>query len=155
MISVFHVRKSDWSGAFRCRLTRGYVTYVWFDALLNYYSAVADKPGIWPATFHVIGKDILVPPHAVYWPIMLHAAGLPLPKGIHRARLVAATAGAKMSKSTGNALNPLDLVTEFGADAFRYFVIREMNRRPGQRLHAASNSSCATTASSRITSATS
>jgi methionyl-tRNA synthetase len=87
---------------------------------------VADKPGVWPATFHVIGKDILVPPHAVYWPIMLHAAGLPLPGGIiaHGWWL---QRGAKMSKSTGNALNPLDLVTEFGADAFRYFLIREMN----------------------------
>jgi len=104
----------------------GYVTYVWFDALLNYYSAVVDRPGVWPANFHVIGKDILVPPHAVYWPIMLHAAGLPLPKGIiaHGWWL---QRGAKMSKSTGNALNPLDLVTEFGADAFRYFLIREMN----------------------------
>ena len=104
----------------------GYVTYVWFDALLNYYSAVADKPGVWPATFHVIGKDILVPPHAVYWPIMLQAAGLPLPHGliVHGWWL---QSGEKMSKSTGNALNPLDLVTEFGADAFRYFLIREMN----------------------------
>ncbi|MBX3750395.1 MAG: methionine--tRNA ligase [Opitutaceae bacterium] len=103
-----------------------YVTYVWFDALLNYYSAVADRPGVWPANWHVIGKDILVPPHAVYWPIMLHAAGLPLPGGIiaHGWWL---QSGAKMSKSTGNALNPLDLVTEFGADAFRYFLIREMN----------------------------
>lgn len=102
-----------------------YVTYVWFDALLNYYSAVADK-GIWPATYHVIGKDILVPPHAVYWPIMLHAAGIPTPKGIiaHGWWL---QSGSKMSKSTGNALNPLDLVTEFGVDAFRYFLIREMN----------------------------
>lgn len=103
-----------------------YVTYVWFDALLNYYSAVADKPGIWPATWHVIGKDILVPPHAVYWPIMLQAAGLPLPRGII-AHGWWMTSGAKMSKSTGNALNPLDLVAEFGADAFRYFLIREMN----------------------------
>lgn len=103
-----------------------YVTYVWFDALLNYYSAVADKPGVWPATVHVIGKDILVPPHAVYWPIMLHAAGLPLPGGII-AHGWWMTRGAKMSKSTGNALNPLDLVTEFGVDAFRYFLIREMN----------------------------
>ncbi len=104
----------------------GYVTYVWFDALINYYSAVADKPGAWPATFHVIGKDILVPPHAVYWPIMLHAAGLALPQGIiaHGWWL---QRGAKMSKSTGNALNPLDLVEEFGVDAFRYFLIREMN----------------------------
>ncbi len=104
----------------------GYVTYVWFDALINYYSAVADLPGVWPATYHVIGKDILVPPHAVYWPIMLHAAGLALPQGIiaHGWWL---QRGAKMSKSTGNALNPLDLVEEFGVDAFRYFLIREMN----------------------------
>ncbi len=103
-----------------------YVTYVWFDALLNYYSAVADKPGVWPARWHVIGKDILVPPHAVYWPIMLKAAGLPLPGGII-AHGWWMQSGSKMSKSTGNALNPLDLVTEFGADAFRYFLIREMN----------------------------
>ena len=104
----------------------GYVTYVWFDALLNYYSAVVDRPEIWRAAHHVIGKDILVPPHAVYWPIMLQAAGLPLPRQIiaHGWWL---QRGAKMSKSTGNALNPLDLVTEFGADAFRYFLIREMN----------------------------
>jgi methionyl-tRNA synthetase len=104
----------------------GYVTYVWFDALLNYYSAVADKPWLWPATYHVIGKDILLPPHSVYWPIMLHAAGLPLPGGII-AHGWWMQSGSKMSKSTGNALNPLDLVTEFGVDAFRYFLIREMN----------------------------
>jgi methionyl-tRNA synthetase len=104
----------------------GYVTYVWFDALLNYVSAVADRPGAWPADWHVIGKDILVPPHAVYWPIILHVADLPLPRGllVHGWWM---TEGAKMSKSTGNALNPLDLVAEFGADAFRYFLIREMN----------------------------
>jgi methionyl-tRNA synthetase len=103
-----------------------FVTYVWFDALVNYYSAVADRPGTWPATWHVIGKDILVPPHAVYWPIMLHAADIPLPKGIlaHGWWL---TRGSKMSKSAGNAFNPLDLVTEFGADSLRYFLIREMN----------------------------
>jgi methionyl-tRNA synthetase len=103
-----------------------YVTYVWFDALINYFSAVADTPGLWPATWHVIGKDILVPPHAVYWPIMLHAAGLPLPGGII-AHGWWMQSGSKMSKSTGNALNPLDLVAEFGVDAFRYFLIREMN----------------------------
>ncbi len=61
-----------------------FVTYVWFDALLNYYSAVEDKPGLWPATFHVIGKDILVPPHAVYWPIMLKAAGIEPPQSCSR-----------------------------------------------------------------------
>jgi methionyl-tRNA synthetase len=104
----------------------GFVTYVWFDALVNYYAAVVGQPGTWPATWHVIGKDILVPPHAVYWPIMLHAAGLPPPKGllVHGWWL---TRGEKMSKSTGNVLNPLDLVAEFGADAFRYFLMREMN----------------------------
>jgi len=78
-----------------------YVTYVWFDALVNYYSAVADKPGVWPADYHVIGKDILVPPHAVYWPIMLKAAGLELPKGII-AHGWWSINGDKMSKSTGN-----------------------------------------------------
>jgi methionyl-tRNA synthetase len=104
----------------------GFVTYVWFDALVNYYSAVADRPGVWPASWHVIGKDILVPPHAVYWPIMLQAAGLELPKGIlaHGWWL---TKGAKMSKSAGNVFNPLDLVDEFGSDALRYFLIREMH----------------------------
>ena len=103
----------------------GYVTYVWFDALLNYYAA-AKEGKWWPADWHVIGKDILVPPHAVYWPIMLKAAGIPLPKGllVHGWWL---QSGQKMSKSTGNALNPLDLVAEFGTDAFRYFLIREMN----------------------------
>jgi methionyl-tRNA synthetase len=103
-----------------------YVTYVWFDALVNYYSAAVATPGLWPASWHVIGKDILVPPHAVYWPIMLRAAGLELPRGI----LVHGwwmTAGSKMSKSAGNALNPLDLIGEFGPDALRYFLIREMN----------------------------
>ena len=102
-----------------------YVTYVWFDALLNYYSAVADK-GLWPADFNVIGKDILVPPHAVYWPIMLHACGLPPPKAllVHGWWL---QSGAKMSKSTGETVNPLALVDQFGVDAFRYFLIREMN----------------------------
>ncbi|HEY3757421.1 MAG TPA: class I tRNA ligase family protein [Opitutaceae bacterium] len=103
-----------------------FVTYVWFDALINYYSAVADQPGVWPAAWHVIGKDILVPPHAVYWPIMLHAARIPLPQGVlaHGWWL---QSGAKMSKSSGNALSPLALVDEFGADAFRYYLMREMH----------------------------
>ncbi len=104
-----------------------YVTYVWFDALVNYYSAVADRPGIWPATWHVIGKDILVPPHAVYWPIMLHAAGIELPQALLVHGWWLLKGGQKMSKSTGEVVNPLDLIDRFGADAFRYFLIREMN----------------------------
>ena len=102
-----------------------YVTYVWFDALVNYYSAVADT-GQWPADCHVIGKDILVPAHAIYWPIMLQALGLPQPKSL----LVHgwwSVNGVKMSKSTGNFIVPSDYTGEFGVDALRYFLIREMN----------------------------
>ena len=107
-----------------------YVTYVWFDALVNYISAVGygtESFGVnWPADYHVIGKDILVPPHSVYWPIMLHAIGCPLPKSllVHGWWL---SKGEKMSKSLGNIVNPLDLVEKFGADSFRYFLMREMN----------------------------
>ena len=102
-----------------------YVTYVWFDALVNYYSAVADH-GRWPADIHVIGKDILVPPHAVYWPVMLQACGLPLPKSL----LVHgwwSINGAKMSKSTGNFVDAFEFADKHGADALRYFLIREMS----------------------------
>lgn len=110
---------------------RDFVTYVWFDALTNYYSAAVEK-GCWPADIHVIGKDILVPPHAVYWPVMLHAAGIELPKKIlaHGWWL---SAGRKVSKTktAADAAAPreksaLELAAEFGADAFRYFVLREM-----------------------------
>ncbi|MDR2429408.1 MAG: methionine--tRNA ligase [Puniceicoccales bacterium] len=102
-----------------------FVTYVWFDALVNYASAV-DATGLWPADAHVIGKDILVPPHAVYWPCMLRALGLELPR-----RLIVhgwwTLGGSKASKSTGNASHTLDLAGVYGADAFRYYVMREMN----------------------------
>lgn len=107
-----------------------YVTYVWFDALVNYISAVGygteQFEECWPVDFHVIGKDILVPPHAVYWPIMLKASGIEPPKSllVHGWWL---KSGEKMAKSTGNIINPLDLIDQFGADAFRYFVTREMN----------------------------
>lgn len=107
-----------------------YVTYVWFDALVNYISAVGygtdEFEKYWPADFHVIGKDILVPPHSVYWPIMLKAIGVELPKSllVHGWWM---SSGEKMSKSLGNIVNPLDLAEKFGADPFRYFLMREMN----------------------------
>ncbi|MDR1434912.1 MAG: methionine--tRNA ligase [Puniceicoccales bacterium] len=107
-----------------------YVTYVWFDALINYISVVGygreQFSEFWPVDFHVIGKDILVPAHSIYWPIMLHALEIPMPKTllVHGWWLCS---GEKMSKSVGNVVDPLDYAKQFGADAFRYFVIREMN----------------------------
>ncbi|MFP4493676.1 MAG: class I tRNA ligase family protein [Puniceicoccaceae bacterium] len=106
-----------------------FVTYVWFDALTNYITAAGYGTGrfdeVWPADCHVIGKDILLPPHAVYWPIMLHACGIEPPKHL----LVHGwwtLSGSKMSKSAGQVVDPLALIERFGADAFRYFVMREM-----------------------------
>tara|TARA_B100001248_G_scaffold262684_1_gene260887 strand:+ start:605 stop:2128 length:1524 start_codon:yes stop_codon:yes gene_type:complete len=106
-----------------------FVTYVWFDALVNYYSAVSSSnyhsDDYWPADLHVIGKDILTPPHAVYWPIMLQASKLALPKSI-LAHGWWTTSGEKMSKSSGETVDPLSLIDRYGTDAFRYFVMREM-----------------------------
>ena len=106
-----------------------YVTYVWFDALINYISAVGygteSFDEYWPADYHVIGKDILLPAHSIYWPIMLKACGIPLPKHI-LAHGFWTKSGEKVSKSAGNAINPLDYVKAYSPDAFRYFVMREM-----------------------------
>jgi methionyl-tRNA synthetase len=107
-----------------------YVTYVWFDALLNYVTAAGylqDETrfaGLWPQALHLIGKDILTT-HSVYWLTMLRAAGLPLPKAIfaHGWWLIG---GRKMSKSLGNAVDPLDLAQVYGVDAIRYLLMREM-----------------------------
>jgi methionyl-tRNA synthetase len=104
------------------------VTYVWFDALVNYLSVLGYEPGQvgegWPAV-HVIGKDILVPPHAIYWPAMLKAIGVEMPR-----QLVVhgwwTQNKEKMSKSVGNVVDPLELIDLYGVDAFRYFVMREM-----------------------------
>lgn len=107
-----------------------YVTYVWFDALLNYISAVKYGTNAfkdyWPADLHIIGKDILCPPHVVYWPIMLKACNIELPKKflVHGWWMVD---GSKMSKSLGNVIDPLQVAEQFGADAFRYFLMREMH----------------------------
>ena len=108
-----------------------FVTYVWFDALVNYISipeSRGETATTWPADAHVIGKDILKF-HAVYWPIMLKAAGLPLPKQL----LVHGwwqMDGTKMSKSTGNVVDPVTVIDEWGVDAFRYYVVRELGIGP-------------------------
>ncbi len=107
-----------------------YVTYVWFDALVNYYSALeylTSVPSVaryWPASIHLVGKDILTT-HAVYWSTMLMALGLELPNTIF-AHGWWTVNGEKMSKSRGNVVDPNAIVDEFGADAFRYFLLREV-----------------------------
>ena len=103
-----------------------FVTYVWFDALLGYVSAVsaAGRPELWPHVRHLIGKDI-VKTHAVYWPTMLMAAELPLFRAI-RVHGYWTRDGAKMSKSLGNVVDPLEMQARYGHDVFRYFLLREM-----------------------------
>jgi methionyl-tRNA synthetase len=106
-----------------------YVTYVWFDALLNYVSALEHRGGdfvasFWPTAQHLIAKDILKP-HAIYWPTMLMAAGLPLYDHLRVHGYWVMDSG-KMSKSLGNVIRPLDMKARFGMDAFRYFLLREM-----------------------------
>ena len=110
--------------------SKEHVVYVWFDALVNYVSAVgytedAKKFGsLWPADLHLVGKDILRQ-HAVYWPIMLKACGVEPPKTV-LAHGWWTMAGAKVSKSRGNAVDPVELVKKYGVDAFRYFLLREV-----------------------------
>ena len=107
-----------------------YVTYVWFDALINYLTATGygeddlSYNKWWPADCHLIGKDILTT-HAVYWPTMLLSAGIPLPKTIF-AHGWWLSDSSKMSKSVGNVVNPLDLIEEYGVAPVRYYLMREM-----------------------------
>jgi methionyl-tRNA synthetase len=106
-----------------------YVTYVWFDALLNYISALGYPDGglykkFWPSAQHVIAKDILKP-HGIYWPIMLKAAGIPPYRNLN-VHGYWNVDESKMSKSLGNVIEPLSLKNIYGLDAFRYFLMREM-----------------------------
>jgi methionyl-tRNA synthetase len=105
------------------------IIYVWFDALINYVSAIGygreEKKfkKYWPADLHIIGKDILKF-HAVYWPAMLLSAKLPLPKRILCHGFIT-VGGQKMSKSLGNIVNPLEIIEKYGADSLRYFLLVE------------------------------
>jgi len=106
-----------------------YVTYVWFDALINYISALGYPEGelfkrFWPVAQHIIAKDILKP-HGIYWPCMLKAAGIEPYQHLNVHGYWNVDAG-KMSKSLGNIVNPLDLAAKYGLDAFRYFLLRDM-----------------------------
>ena len=107
-----------------------YVCYVWFDALLAYTTALGGSSSpefarYWPEAEHLVAKDILKP-HAIFWPTMLKAAGLPLYKhlNVHGYWLVRDT---KMSKTIGNVVAPLEMAERYGVDAFRYFLLRDMH----------------------------
>ena len=108
-----------------------HVVYVWFDALLNYLTGIkygtddAFFHKYWPASLHLVGKEI-VRFHTIIWPIMLHAMGLEMPQEVYGHGWLVVD-GDKMSKSKGNVIDPLGLIDEFGADAIRYFLLREIN----------------------------
>ncbi len=123
--------KSRLSWGIELPFDKHYVTYVWFDALVNYISALDYLPRgnpagnrFWPADVHLVGKDILTT-HAVYWSTMLMALNLPLPDTIF-AHGWWTVDGEKMSKSRGNVVDPHRMADEFGVDAFRYFLLREV-----------------------------
>ena len=122
--------KSRLSWGIELPFDTNYVTYVWFDALINYLTATGyanDEKSYkkwWPANYHLIGKDILTT-HAVYWPTMLLSAGIPLPKTIF-AHGWWLSGSSKMSKSIGNVVNPLDLIEQYGVDPVRFYLMREM-----------------------------
>lgn len=126
------VSRTSFSWGIPVTFDQGHVTYVWLDALSNYITAIGydlENPSeqynkLWPADVHVIGKDI-VRFHSIYWPIILMALGVELPKQVFGHPWLL-TGKDKMSKSRGNAIFADDLVTLFGVDAVRYYTLREM-----------------------------
>lgn len=111
---------------------KDFVTYVWFDALTNYINGIGylsdeDKfNSFWENAVHNIGKDILLH-HCIYWPTMLMAMGLSLPKSIVIHGFWMGEGGIKMSKSLGNVIDPVELINKYGASTFRFYVLREMS----------------------------
>lgn len=102
-----------------------FVMYTWFDALINYYAGVAhtENEKFWPASMHVIGKDIAWF-HTIIWPIMLHSAGVALPQQVYVHGMILAEDGKKMSKSLGNVVDPNDMLAKYPLDSFRYYLLR-------------------------------
>ncbi len=122
--------KSRLSWGIELPFDEDYVCYVWFDALINYISAIgygSDEAmfnRFWKSCHHLIGKDILTT-HTVYWPTMLHAMGVDMPQSIF-AHGWWLSGRDKMSKSKGNVVNPMDMADQYGVDAFRYFLMAGM-----------------------------
>lgn len=124
------VSRTTFSWGIQVPFDRGHVVYVWLDALINYISALGYPEGekyrhYWPADLHLMGKDI-VRFHAVIWPIILLALGLPLPKAVYGHGWFLGKEGGKISKSRGNVQDAFELIRRYGSDAIRYFLLREM-----------------------------
>jgi len=103
-----------------------YVMYTWFDALINYFSAVKnvkELSDLWPAQVHIIGKDITWF-HTIIWPCMLKAAGFAIPQQVYVHGMVLGQDGKKMSKSLGNGVDPNEIISQFPVDSFRYYMLR-------------------------------
>lgn len=121
--------KSRLSWGITLPFDENFVTYVWFDALINYISAIGFPDGetfgkFWPSAQHIIAKDILKP-HGIYWPCMLKSAGIEPYQHLNVHGYWNVNEG-KMSKSLGNVVRPLQLADIYGLDAFRYFLLRDM-----------------------------
>ncbi|MHB8829712.1 MAG: methionine--tRNA ligase [Syntrophales bacterium] len=121
--------KSRLSWGITLPFDENYVTYVWYDALINYVTSLGYPDGekfreFWPVAEHLIAKDILKP-HGIYWPTMLKAAGIEPYRHLNVHGYWNVDSG-KMSKSVGNVVKPLDLKDKYGLDQFRYFLLRDM-----------------------------
>ncbi|WP_213996318.1 MULTISPECIES: methionine--tRNA ligase [Tepidanaerobacter] len=107
-----------------------HVTYVWFDALINYVSALGYPDGekykrYWEHASHLVGKDI-IKPHAIFWPTMLEAAGIPIYKNLNVGGFLMGPDGRKMSKTLGNVVDPFELADKYGADVVRYYLLSDI-----------------------------
>ena len=124
----FSISRESQEWGIRLPFDESQVAYVWFDALLNYVTAAGynkeEFSRWWPADVHVVGKDI-IKFHCIYWPAMLLSAGLALPKQVF-ANGFFTIDNEKISKSLGNAVDPIELVAKYGNDAIRYFLLREI-----------------------------
>ena len=126
------VSRKSFSWGIKVPNNKDHIIYVWLDALTNYLSALnypESKDGLfkkfWPASIHLIGKDILRF-HAIYWPAFLLAAKIPLPKKVYGHGWIL-SGEEKMSKSKGNILDPLDIIKKYGLDPLRYYLIKEVS----------------------------
>ena len=111
-----------------------FVIYTWFDALINYYSALDEtKQHYWPASCHVIGRDIIWF-HCVIWPCILHALSKELPKTIYVHGMVLAEDGKKMSKALGNGIDPKEILRKYDLDTFRFYMLRNLSAHANGRF---------------------